>query len=340
LNEPEAPVQAWHDGDRGGIRAVPKDGEKAYPVERSSEAGATGLFEILESQVNNERTEIVEAANNVIATISRNDAFVGNVDVAELNKSQATAALKDRIRQVISTVESLDEKHVPVELQATVDHLKKRIDQLEADGIVASVINLARKAKYENQKLIIGLETDWIPGYNEIGSLQHQAMNPVIQQIESIPGILRSMGLDNVVLVHANSKDLADSLIKEADKTNTRLSNVVVLASKGTVESSSFDSLRSTPTEAKAFIAAIDPMELEKFLKTNKDSLKYLDIKILEMLSIALDIAAGKEPPNIPMVISYNRSLRIIMLLPKAEPKDYEEINRNYYARKAALAAA
>ncbi|MCX5667272.1 MAG: hypothetical protein NTY34_03045, partial [Candidatus Omnitrophica bacterium] len=186
------------------------------------------------------------------------------------------------------------------------------------------------------------LETDWIPGYNETGSLQHQAMNPVIQQIESIPDILRSMGLDNVVFVRSNSKEIAASVLKEADKANTKLSNVVILASKGTVASSSFDSLRSTPTEAKAFIAAIDPAELEAFIKDNKDPSIHLDVKILEMLSVALDIAAGKDPPNIPMVKldSYDKALRFIMLIPKAEPKDYGELNRNYYARRTALAAA
>jgi hexokinase len=348
---PREDISAAIDAARAAIKTIEQasavrdggqdiSGEKKYPVKGPDEAGTTGLFEMLESRVNNERTEIVEAANKVIAAMFRNEAFRANVGAAGLEKVQATAVLKNRMERAILTVESLDEKHVPVEIQATIDHLKKRIDQLEADGIVASVINLARRAKYENQKLIIGLETDWIPGYNEVGSLQHQAMNPIIQQIESIPDILRSMGLDNVVLVHANSKDIADSLIKEAARASTKLSNVVVLASKGTVESSSFDSLRSTPTEAKAFIAAIDPMELEKFFRANKDPLKHLDIKILEMLSIALDIAAGKEPPDIPMVISYDRSLRIIMLLPKAEPKNYEEINRNYYARKTALAAA
>ncbi|MDD5136693.1 MAG: hypothetical protein PHN63_05040, partial [Candidatus Omnitrophica bacterium] len=325
LSEPERPAAS---------------GEKKYPAEGPAGAGAAELFETLESQVNNERAEIIEAANQVIKTMCYNEVFIAKVGAAWLSKTQATAALKGRIERAISTVESLGENFVPVEFQATVDHLKKRIDQLEADGIVASVINLARKAKRDNQKLIIGLETDWIPGYNDTGSLQHQAMNPIIQQIESIPDILRSMGLDNVVLVHANSKDIADSLIKEADKANTRLSNVVVLASKGTIESPSFDSLRSTPTEAKAFIAAIDPVELEKFFRENKDPLKHLDIKILEMLSIALDIAAGKEPPQIPIVAYYDRALRIVVLIPKAEPKDYEELNRNYYARKTALAAA
>ncbi|MCX5666747.1 MAG: hypothetical protein NTY34_00310, partial [Candidatus Omnitrophica bacterium] len=184
-----------------------KDGEKKYPAgdANTPETGQepAALFGLLESQVNNERTEIVNEANGVIAAMFHNEVFRANVGAVELEKKQATAAIKDRIGRAISTVESLGRDDLSADVRQTVDHLKNRIDQLEADGIVASVINLARKAKYENQKLIIGLETDWIPGYNETGSLQHQAMNPVIQQIESIPDILRSMGLDNVVFVRS-----------------------------------------------------------------------------------------------------------------------------------------
>ncbi|MCX5666748.1 MAG: ROK family protein, partial [Candidatus Omnitrophica bacterium] len=150
-----------------------KDGEKKYPAGDANtpetEQEPAALFGLLESQVNNERTKIVDKVNGVIAAMFHNEVFRANVGAVELEKKQATAALKDRIGRVISTVESLGRDDVSADVRQTVDHLKKRIDQLEADGIVASVINLARKAKYENQKLIIGLETDWIPGYNETG---------------------------------------------------------------------------------------------------------------------------------------------------------------------------
>jgi predicted NBD/HSP70 family sugar kinase len=325
----------------------PGDGDKYFPLGRQVPPQA--LFSILEQRVNNERTEIVDAANSLLSVLRQGGIKIDGAP-GSVNKKKATAEVKAKIESVISAVESLGIGKVSEDARKTAAHLKTRMDQLEADGVVASIIRLARLAKArkerpakdEGEKLIIGLETDWIPGYNDIDNPQHQAMNPLITKIESISGILRSMGLNNVVLIHSSSKELASSIIKEADKNNTNLSNVVVLASMKTVESDEFASLRSTPTEKKAFIAAIDPSELERFFKENKDPTMYLDIKILEMLSIILDIAAGKEPPDIPMVRSdpSGLSLRFITLIPGAEIKNYEELHQKNFGRKTALAAA
>ncbi len=218
---------------------------------------------------------------------------------------------------------------------------KKDPAQFEADSVVASIITLARKAKRENQKLIVGLETDdWIPGFKEPHSLQRSAINPLIREIDSIGETLRSIGLNNVEIIHKKSSDLADSLLRAANDTNTKLSNVVVLASKSTIDSSGFDSLRSTGGERRAFLAAIDPTELEKYYSEHSGSVAQLNIKIIEMLSIALELAVGKEPPNLPIVFYYDKINRIIIFMPKAEPIDCERLKAIYHAQKIALQAA
>ena len=65
-----------------------------------------------------------------------------------------------------------------------------------------------------------------------------------------------------------------------------------------------------------------------------------LNIKIIEMLLIALELAFGKEPPNLPIISSYDKVSRIVIFLPKAEPMAYEELKNKYNVQKTALRSA
>mgnify|MGYP001563861683 CR=1 FL=1 len=58
------------------------------------------------------------------------------------------------------------------------------------------------------------------------------------------------------------------------------------------------------------------------------------------MLYMTLELAAGKEPPQLPIIASYDKKMRIVIFLPKADPIDYEALKSNYAAEKAALQAA
>lgn len=302
--------------------------------------GVPDISDVFGGFVNNERARTVGSANRLLETITRSGAGENLAGAAKIDRFKTTIEVKSGIEGVISAVESIDSAKVPKEALAEAGNIKNKIDQIEADGVIASLIILARKAKFEGQRLIIGLETDWIPGYSEDKNRQKEAMNPIIREIEELPAILRSMGLDNVVLIHASSGELASNITAEADRTQTSLSNVVILASKTTVTSDSFAALRSTQDEKRAFIAGIDPTELDKLAQEKEDADKPLNIKILELLSLVLDLASGKEPPNIPLISSYEKALRIVMLLPTAKPKDYEELKRSYTAQQTALAAA
>jgi hypothetical protein len=92
--------------------------------------------------------------------------------------------------------------------------------------------------------------------------------------------------------------------------------------------------------EERPFLAAVDPTELEAYYKTMRNPSEELDIKITEILSIALELAAGKEMPNIPG-IKYDEARRMAVFLPKAEPVDYDkELKARYDARLKALESA
>ncbi|RKY40668.1 MAG: hypothetical protein DRP85_08175, partial [Candidatus Makaraimicrobium thalassicum] len=126
-------------------------------------------------------------------------------------------------------------------------------------------------------------------------------------------------------------------LLKEADRTSTKLSNVVVLASNDTINAERFKRLRSTREEKRAFLAGIDTTELDK-AKTLDSQLNV--IQIIKMISIALELAMGKEAPDLPLIAEYNKALRMVIFLPKAEPMEYEDLKKLYKMRKLALQAA
>jgi Uridine kinase len=299
---------------------------------------ATQLFEIVESSLSNERAKYVEA---------------GSKFVEGLDKNMATVEIRQRIEKAIEIASSPaafgveaprnDEKR---ELQHSrsdgdIEYLKKNLNQFEADGAMGSLIVLARKAKKENQKLIIGLETDWIPGLNVKKSLQHQAITALMKEIDSIAEALESMGLDNVEVIRGSGSQLASAILNEAEKTHTSMHNIVVMASADTINSDSFLFLRGADENERPFLTGIDPTELIKLYTEYGETVsKQLYIRLASLLYMTLELAAGKEPPQSPIIVSYDKKLRILILLPRADPIDCEVLKNNYTAEKDALSAA
>jgi hypothetical protein len=252
-----------------------------------------------------------------------------------------TSEVRQRVERTIAAIESLSMEDIAPEVKTAIELFKKNLNQFEADGAIGSLIILARKAKRENQKLIIGLETEWIPGINVENSLQRNAITALMKEIDSIGEALRSMGLDNVEIIRGNSSQLADSILSEAGKTNTKMHNVVVMASANTINSNSFSALRNADEGDRPFLAGIDPSELIKLYTEFGESVsKQLHIQLSGLLYLTLELATGKQPPQLPMIVSYDKKLRIVIFLPKAEPMDCEVLKNTYAAEKTALSAA
>lgn len=301
------------------------------------------LFKIVKSSVNNERTKFIETVNRLIDSIvmktdSENVAGIGHFD-----EKMATAEIRQRIEHAISVIDGLDKESVSPKIKASIESLKKNLNQFEADGAVGALIVLARRAQGENQKLIIGLETDWIPGMKAENSWswQRQAITALMQEIYSIGEALRSMGLDNVEIVRGSGDQLADSLKKAVDD-GVSMRNIVVMASKDTIMSDEFKAFRNAKEKDKPFLTGINPEKLIKLYEQeeHRESFeKQLHIKLTTMLYMTLEVAAGKEPPNAPW-IQYNNITRILILIPDAEIIPYEKLRDTYKAEVTALQAA
>jgi hypothetical protein len=64
-----------------------------------------------------------------------------------------------------------------------------------------------------------------------------------------------------------------------------------------------------------------------------------IDLDFIQLLTIALELSLGKEPPKNPIIASYDSKARVVIFLPKAEPIDYDSIKEIYEAQRTALAS-
>jgi len=314
-------LQASTETSSAGLKQGAEDedgGTGLVPSEVVQTSKATQLFELVESSLSNERAKFIEEGKRLAPNIE---------------SGMATVEIRQRIEKAIE-IASVAEFTLS---EANVEFLRKNLAQFEADGAVGSLIVLARKAKRENQKLIIGLETDWMPGMQVKSSLQKNAMSALMREIDSIGEALKSMGLDNVEIVHESAGQLADSLTKVANDSNTSMHNIVVMASKNTINSNSFKGFREASAKDKPFLTGIDPIELIKLYEQYGESVSYqLHIKLTTLLYMALEIASGKEPPKASW-IQYDSVMRILMLTPSAEIKDYQALKDAIKAEITAL---
>ncbi|MGB2600120.1 MAG: hypothetical protein WBC99_06725, partial [Candidatus Omnitrophota bacterium] len=252
---------------------------EAHPVE------ASPLFLKLEGYINNHRDRLVDEANKVITYLNERREIKGLL----ILNSRSTAEMRDQMEKALADMEKLRESgrelEIPEEVASAVKAVKENLDLFEAEGIIAAIILLARKAERNGKNLVIGLETDWIPGL-EKGNLQHNAVSPLLNMIESLQDELRSLGLKNVTIVHKKADELADAVLAEAmDKSETILnadfSNVVILASRETINSRVFSVFKNV--EKNAFLAEVDARELKEAYEENGEAFdKQITARITE----------------------------------------------------------
>ena len=333
---PPSAVEDPVDSQDGGYpSAVDFGGHEDMPAIKEEQAGEINdIFKAVEAKINNRRSLIITAGNRIINYLELN----GYPVPERIEREMSTAELYSVLREIITVIDEKGRDNLPEGIMAEVKDIEDNIDMIEVDSIVASVIVMARRAGRKEQDLIIGLETEWIPDNNK-RTMQHAAINPLIRQLESLGDIFKRMGLSNVRIIHAKSADLADDVIDEAEKTSTDLSNVIVLASETTISMPKFDNIRSSKNEKKAFLAGVDPSEL-KMGSSSDTGVEINVVHIIRMLSIVMELAVGRDIPDIPMIVSYDRDSRTVIFLPKAEPLKYEQLRDFYLFKKEALKSA
>jgi len=190
---------------------------------------------------------------------------------------------------------------------------------------------------------VIPIELDWIPGYLAETSYQSQAIRSLIEEIESLPRVLKTMGFGNVEVVIKDRKETLSEWAEKFMREGDDLSNIAALASETTV---SFLNKRykinSIDNEKRPFLASINPVELRKFYEIEGESLdNQLYIKIMAMLSIMFELAVGKNAPQLPddfpIAVKYtedDKKNKMVFFLPKVKRMKYDDLINYYNSKK------
>lgn len=313
-------------GDEGRMDNLPEEAKIQTEETVTQPAGKA------ETEPNSRRARTEKAANGLASRLGVN---------TQVDRKGLTAEMVRDVEDILQAGSDLSEPEAE-EISDIFQNAGKNLDQITADGLVAGLIVLARKAAREGQQLIVGLETEWIPGIGKAGHLQNDGMNPVLREIRGIGDKLKELGIDNVVIIHSGSSDLGESIKTKADETGTKLSNVVVLASEDTVRNK-LEQLKGDPKEAP-FMAGVDGGGFKDFYADNPGKEPVVDI--VSMLTLAVELASGvviRDPGKIKMIKGgiYDPSARMVFFsLPDMKPVNPEDLKSEYLFKLEALIRA
>ena len=289
------------------------------------------------------KTRIVKVANRFLNWISKRKELKKAFTPYLLEEEKTAAEVQDNMKEIVKVLDKVDRAQMRDHHKIFDKEIREQANNIEAYGIDESVFNLALKAKRENQNLIIGLDISWIPGVKD-KRLGNEKFNMLIRDIGKIGDKLRAQGLDNVIIEIGTGKQMLDNVIKMAKDTNTKISNMVIIAEEKLLSSAdlqdSFSVLRGASDGGKAFLAGIRATEiLSKYDQLGKD--EYLGIELLRILSITLELSVKeRDISNLPIVVEYDNENRMVIFLPRPELMDTSAIVEFYGRERKALLSA
>lgn len=325
--------------DRAGKTPPAPSVPPAVPDQAVS-AQVTELFDIVENRINNDRAKFVDYANTALVELRNIEHLKGTVPAGPVGAQAAVSDIVVRGRALLDLISQLQTSDVSPRLRDAADFMRPAMDRLETDGIIGNIIIRAREAKREGQALIVGFQTDFIPGSTETVSQQHKAMRYLVEEIKSLKAGLGSLGL-GVEFVCEPGDRLADKVQEKAGELHTNMSHVVILASTVAIDRSGLRQLTDAATGERPFIAGIDTSKLAAYCQAQPEDLtRVLDSQVWLMLGIALDVAAGKRVTQSLIQWQYDEHARMIVFFPEAKVLDYRQLPVIHSKRMEILAAA
>lgn len=305
-----------------------------------------------EKIINNDRSRIIGAAQlltNCIHNARSRDLYYALPEHRTVKREYSyTYELKEHIYEGLGAVDVFlercrsevgdDEKidgigRSPNDLRRMKEEVLKGFERMEPDSLLSHLIIQARLAKMSNKSLIIGIETDWIPGMDK-GSIQHNLINPLLAEIGTLNEKLKERGFDNVVVVHKGKDEILDDMAREIGDEPKVLSNVVLFGSNTIVEKfiDKYDVRNKYNRNTIApLLGAVDPRLLVQHYQESRDMAQDpFRAQILEMLLATFEAGCHgdyrHDLNNMPFVDRYELGGQIIHFLPKPEVLTRNEV--------------
>jgi len=316
-------------------------GEAVVDAAGTSREIVKPLFELVYNNVNNRRAAVVEDANSLLDELDRNNMLSSDTPREPIDKRLSTVVVKDRIERVLTAVAQARESTMSDDMHKKVEALTVKMNALDADGLVGSIGALALSARPDRgEPLVIGLQKDFLPGFDENGTgTMRDAMGRLTKEIERLKEECSRSG---VILVHENGADLAGAIMGlDAVKNGTaKLSNIVIYGAQKTIcnagPGDTFRALRGNNKDGALF-AAVDTDAIGECI-TRCQPGQVPDIKLLEMLCMAMEVASGKVPPE--GYCKYDEFSRVLTFMLKIKPVDWVGFRDECNVQAAAMQAA
>jgi hypothetical protein len=179
-----------------------------------------------------------------------------------------------------------------------------------------------KKDQDAKDKVLMAVEADWVPGDQKDD----------VQKVLQAAG--KALGKEGVELIRKSkgesAEEFAARVMAKYKEENIPVENIVVVASKDTVNLPLFSEIRAVSPEDKnkAFFAGIDPRLL------GKDSY----IGMLEILTMVMRMASGKKLlTNHPLIEIGENLGRTVFLIPQARKVDIRKVPQVYKAQVKVL---
>ncbi|MBF0216439.1 MAG: acetate/propionate family kinase [Candidatus Omnitrophica bacterium] len=278
---------------------------------------------------------------------TENDLKAGTGDELSKYVSQALiSAIDDRESELYGKLKAVSLRAAePVILPGSRDNNEALYASIARD-LVAGAMILSRKT---SEKVVIGIDLGWIPGYKS-GSFRQGAERSMVEAIDSMDDLMRTMRFDNVEIVirgvNESVEAWAGKISKMSPSGDKDLSNMVILGSVEAVEYFDNEIMGDIDKVKRAFLAEVDPREIQKYFEAHPDDPgRMIDSEIMKMLSISVGMAAGKDMPLSPIIKrdrGYDREKRKVIFtpLPPMDELKYEVLEERNRARSRALKMA
>ena len=305
------------------------------------------LSTVMREYHNNNTARVIDLTSRLTEILRENN-IIGLEDVGDIDRNSTALEIVDKVLRILGRAKDNLNSNAQKEASVIKTEIGKRLENIEADSIVSSIIILGKKVERENKKLVIPLDTDWIPRdiYEENG------FKALLQEIEKLPETLRTMGVNNVELIHKMEKESLEDWflrVKNSLPDQTDMSNVVFIGSVSNIGILDKNEFQKIDKNKRPFLAKVDPKDIESFHSSGGVSLssEQLYIQIVEILSMSLELCSGKLAANNRFAIDYcslevfyDYTNRMVLFLPKARKVDLNIIPNVYRAKLKALQSA
>jgi len=283
------------------------------------------LFESVTRDPNNIRTASVDAGNYIGDFLSENK----KCELPPIDRNAATAGVIQSLEQTLTALDASD-LTLPEEIETAKNKIKANLGDIGITEMLIGIGILAKAAKKKKQNLVIGIDPSWIPGYESV-TLQHNAMNPLINELNSIEGILAKRGHDNVKVFINKDRETLNTWttdMKKALNSPRDFSNLITIGDMITSKHIENTMLQGITLDKRPLLAEIDPINLMAFYNAHGEGENeewQLDIDLLKFISITVDIATGKPVPDLlNLNIKFNEKLNKIFYYPDAIRVNYQ----------------